>query len=123
MPVPFYFSGGGKPHPYYIRAWQAGPLSLRLWGRDPAPGRPKGPHTAPGRSRPYALLAPTRGGRSNGLLVGEQAEEDFVTEQPSSFAESQPTVFLLQESSFFDCVQAIAGEAGEWFGKALFKCW
>ena len=76
--------GGGKPHPYYIRAWQAGPLSLRLWGRDPAPqGDPRVPTPLP------AAPAPTRyPQRAPKELVGEQAEEDFVAEQPSSFAES-----------------------------------
>ena len=86
------------------------PLSSRVWGQAPPllytglagrsvksvsmgerscpPGRPKGPHTAPSRPRPYALRAQCRGARSSALLVGEQAEEDFVTEQASSFAES-----------------------------------
>jgi hypothetical protein len=48
----------------------------------PPQGDPRIPTPLP------AAPAPTRWGHSNGLLVGEQAEEDFVTEQPSSFAES-----------------------------------
>lgn len=64
---------------FYFRLGEAGNEGKAT----PPPGRPKGPHTAPGRP------APTRyPQRTAQELVGEQAEEDFVAEQPSSFAES-----------------------------------
>src|SRR5258708_36677812 len=100
MPVPFYFSiffcvkrgtRGKPPRPPPLRGRVFGELpplrddQVRIGssrGLRASQGDPRVPTPLP------APPAPTRGGRSNGLLVGEQAEEGFVTGQPSSFAES-----------------------------------
>ena len=80
---PFLFFGRGQAPPLLYTGLAGRSVKFAPMGREAQPrGRPEGPHAAPGRSRPYAW------GRPNGLLVGEQAEEDFVTEQPSSVAES-----------------------------------
>ena len=74
---PFLFFGRGQSPPLLYTGLAGRSVKSAPMGREAQPrGRPKGPHPAPDRPRPYALL------------VGEQAEEDFVTEQPSSFAES-----------------------------------